>query len=112
MDPRLFSKEQWCPLSKTLGSSGHILVPVDRNLIDIVWEDRPAPPAHGIHPLGLEFTGEFLPNFLAVSPLVHLSNPVQLLGKSWQDKVKDVVKEMEDKNSSMLLLTALDDIAC
>ena len=33
-------------------------------------------------------------------------------GKSWQDKVLDVIKEMGEKNASMLLLTALDDIAC
>ena len=39
-------------------------------------------------------------------------NFVCIPGKSWQDKVKDVLKVMEEKNTSMLLLTALDDIAC
>ena len=34
------------------------------------------------------------------------------LGKSWQDKVKDVISAMEEKNSSIILFTALDDIAC
>lgn len=33
-------------------------------------------------------------------------------GKSWQEKVKDVLKELEDKNASLLVLSALDDIAC
>ena len=59
VDPRLFSKEQWSPLSKTLGSSGHVLVPVEKNLIDLVWEERPPPPSNGIHPLGIEFAGDF-----------------------------------------------------
>lgn len=35
-----------------------------------------------------------------------------IAGKSWQDKVKDVIKEMDNKNASLLLLTNLDDIAC
>merc|ERR1712071_225354 len=48
----------------------------------------PSPPQNVIVPLKIEFSG-----------------------KSWQDKVKDVIKEMESKNSSLLLLTNLDDIA-
>ena len=40
------------------------------------------------------------------------NNFLFIIGKSWQDKVKDVIKEMDNKNSSMLLLTNLDDIAC
>jgi len=88
VDPRLLSKEQWAPLSKTLSSSGHSLIPVHHNLVDALWEDRPSPPQNVIVPLKIEFSG-----------------------KSWQDKVKDVIKEMESKNSSLLLLTNLDDIA-
>ncbi len=60
VDSRLFSKEQWTPLSKSLDSSGHFLVPVDRNLVDIVWEDRPNPPSHIIEPLGIQYTGIYL----------------------------------------------------
>lgn len=89
VDPRLVSKDQWMPLSKTLSTSGHSLIPVQPNMIDAIWEDRPEPPKQTIEPLGLEFAG-----------------------KSWQDKVKDVIKKMSEKNSSLLLLTALDDIAC
>lgn len=58
VDPRLFSKDQWNPLSKTLKSSGHILVPVERNIVDIIWEDKPAPPSNVIQPLGIKFTGK------------------------------------------------------
>ena len=58
VDPRLFSKDQWTPLSKTLLSSGHILIPVERNLVDLIWDDRPLPPAHIIQPLEIEYTGQ------------------------------------------------------
>lgn len=88
VDPRLFSKDQWTPLSKTLKSSGHTLVSVERNIVDVIWDEKPSRPSHVIQPLEIKYTG-----------------------KSWQDKVKDVVKEMEAKNCSLLLLTALDDIA-
>lgn len=88
VDPRLLSKEQWAPLSKMLVSAGHSLVPVNRNLIDVLWENKPPPPNHVITPLDIAFAG-----------------------KSWQDKVKDVIKEMDNKNASLLLLTNLDDIA-
>ena len=46
------------------------------------------------------------------SLFIELEIDFLLTGKSWQDKVKDVIKEMESKNASLLLLTALDDIAC
>ena len=58
VDPRLFSKDQWTPLSKTLLSSGHILIPVERNLVDLIWDDRPLPPGHIIKPLEIEYTGQ------------------------------------------------------
>lgn len=57
VDPRLYSKDQWTPLSKTLASSGHCLIPVERNLVDLIWDDKPPPPTHAIQPLGIEFTG-------------------------------------------------------
>lgn len=59
VDPRLLSKEQWTPLSKTLVSSGHSLVPVHRNLIDALWDNKPSPPDHIILPLDIEYTGNF-----------------------------------------------------
>jgi Xaa-Pro aminopeptidase len=57
VDPRLFSKDQWTPLSKTLKSSGHILVSVERNIVDAIWDDKPPPPSHVIQPLEIEYTG-------------------------------------------------------
>lgn len=109
MDPRLFSKEQWSPLSKSLSSSGQFLVPVEKNLVDAIWDDRPPPPSHIIHPLGIEYAGNLYS--ITLSFFIH-STGIHHSGKTWQDKVKDVIKELDDKNSSLLLLTALDDIAC
>ncbi len=34
------------------------------------------------------------------------------LGRSWQEKVEDVRKELCARNSSVLLVTALDEVAC
>lgn len=59
VDPRLLSKEQWAPLSKMLVSAGHSLVPVNRNLIDVLWENKPPPPNHVITPLDIAFAGNF-----------------------------------------------------
>ena len=58
VDPRLMSKDQWTPLSKTLVSSGHSLIPIQPNLIDILWDEKPLPPRNSIEPLGIEFTGK------------------------------------------------------
>lgn len=57
MDPRLFSKDQWTPLSKTLKSSGHTLVSVERNIVDVIWDEKPSRPSHVIQPLEIKYTG-------------------------------------------------------
>lgn len=57
VDPFLISYESWKNLSKELDSSGHMLVPVTSNLIDAVWEERPAPPNSAINPLSIKYTG-------------------------------------------------------
>lgn len=78
----------WKKLAKGLASSGHILVPVDKNLVDLVWDDKPPPPASPIVPLGVRYTGE-----------------------SWQEKVESVRREMNKKGAKALVITALDETA-
>lgn len=34
------------------------------------------------------------------------------IGRSWQEKVGDVRKQMKDNNASVLVVTALDEVAC
>lgn len=33
-------------------------------------------------------------------------------GRSWQDKMEDVRREMKKKAASVLVVTALDEVAC
>ena len=33
------------------------LVPIDQNLVDVVWKDRPARPQNVVHPLDVKYTG-------------------------------------------------------
>lgn len=88
VDPFLLSFASWKPLSAALEESGHVLVPVPENLVDLVWDERPAPPQNPINPLEDRFTG-----------------------RVWQQKVSDLRQEMEQKKVRALVLTALDDIA-
>ena len=62
---------------------------VERNLVDQVWGppggSRPSHPSERIKPLPLEFAG-----------------------KKWQEKVEDLRKELEKKNSAGLVVCMSD----
>ncbi len=47
-------------MSKALSSAGHSLVAVQDNLIDAIWEDRPARPSTKLITLALKFTGQHI----------------------------------------------------
>lgn len=87
-DPSLMSRETWKPLSKELRSNGHSLVPVQENLIDLIWEDRPDPPS---------------------SALIVL--PPRYTGYTWQEKVAQVQGKLKEKNAFAFVVTALDEVA-
>lgn len=80
--------EMWKPMSEQLEQSGHILVGVGTNLIDLIWDDRPAPPNRPLEPL-----------------------PVIYTGKPWQEKILEVRREMQQKEAQALVITALDEVA-
>jgi Xaa-Pro aminopeptidase len=88
VDPFLIPFSSWKPLATALEESGHTLIPVPENLVDMVWDDRPPPPQNPINPLSDKFTGQ-----------------------KWQDKIAVIRQEMVKKNCRALVLTALDDIA-
>ncbi|XP_014667790.1 PREDICTED: xaa-Pro aminopeptidase 1-like isoform X2 [Priapulus caudatus] len=88
VDPFLLSVDVWRPLSEKLKQSGRELVPINQNLIDLVWDDRPASPS----------------NHIDIQPL-------QFAGKTWQDKIHEVRGKMNDKDASVLVVTALDELA-
>ena len=88
VDPFLLPFSSWKPLATALEESGHTLVPVPENLVDQVWDERPAPPQAAINPLSDRYTGS-----------------------SWHQKVASIRQDMSQKSARALVLTALDDIA-
>lgn len=87
-DPFTMSFEGWAKLEKELSSNGNFLVQTPTNLVDEVWTQRPKRPADNVVPLGSNFSG-----------------------KSFGDKFQEIREEMVKKDASVLVLTALDDIA-
>ena len=87
-DPALHTIKEIERLTETLGKAGIKLTPVDTNLIDVVWQDRPKPSAAEIVPHGVEYAG-----------------------KSARDKIRDVQALLKDENIDAVLLTMLDSIA-
>lgn len=41
-----------------------------------------------------------------------MKSSVTVKGQSWQEKVKDIRNEMRKKDVSVLVVTALDEVAC
>ncbi len=52
--------DQWKNMSKALSGAGHSLIAVQDNLIEAIWEDRPARPSTKLITLGLKFTGQHI----------------------------------------------------
>ncbi|XP_056898899.1 xaa-Pro aminopeptidase 2 [Takifugu flavidus] len=89
-DPFLFSLETYENYDINLGSSNHSLTSVPVNLVDQVWTDRPPILADGI-----------------------ISLPDRVIQRTWQMKVEQMRKMMEDSpyRPTALLLSALDETA-
>lgn len=50
--------ESWKTFSSILEDAGHSLVPIQSNLVDLVWDaDRPLPPQAEVKVHSLHFTG-------------------------------------------------------
>ncbi|ELU16161.1 hypothetical protein CAPTEDRAFT_182452 [Capitella teleta] len=88
-DPTLISFDDWTGVGN---SQTWRLVSVQENLVDAVWMEaggRPEPPNNEIFILGMEFAG-----------------------RTWQDKVKDVMKgRKKGPSNGVLVVSALDEIA-
>ncbi len=54
VDPRLLTISQAQQWQKVLKSVNGKLVPIDENLIDEIWQDRPSPPSYPIQQYPLE----------------------------------------------------------
>lgn len=88
VDPFLMPYDAWKLLSNQLDVSGHSLVPVAQNLVDLIWEERPSPPSRPLDSLSIIYTGKF-----------------------WQEKIEDIRQDMSQKGATVLVITALDEIA-
>lgn len=84
---------------------GGVLESISDNLVDQVWGPlRPSMPSGDLLFLELKYAGKF---WLSVY-IQSLCN----LGKPWQDKVEDVRKKMVGNGVAVLVVTALDEVAC
>jgi len=57
-DPWLHTADGVKRLEKAAAKAGAMLLPVDGNLVDAIWTDRPAPPRALVRPHPLEYAGE------------------------------------------------------
>jgi len=88
VDAKLYSFSNFKQLNDNLNNNGIELVPLMENLIDLLWTDKPDRPSQTIEALDIKFCGQ-----------------------SWQEKVKQVRESMQQKNTTILVLTALDETA-
>jgi len=88
VDPSLLAGPRFRELSTTLEKSGRSLVAVDTNLVDRMWDDRPARP---------------------MDPVIRLDE--RYAGVSVTDKLHQVRGAMADKGQEALLLSSLDEVA-
>jgi len=57
VDANLITYSEWRRINKEIKYKGVNLIPLDTNLIDRMWSDRPAVPANPVKPLNIKFTG-------------------------------------------------------
>jgi Xaa-Pro aminopeptidase len=87
-DPKLHTMKEIERLTESLGKAGITLVPQATNPIDLLWSDRPAPPAAPVVPQELE-----------------------LAGRSAKEKIADVQESLRRAKTDAVLLSMLDSIA-
>lgn len=88
VDAKLFSHSRFKKLNTALNSNGIELVPMMENLVDLVWPDKPDRPSQPVEPLDAKFCG-----------------------LTWQEKIQQIRAAMQEKDASILLLSALDETA-
>ena len=87
-DPLLITLRAHRRLSRALKHPDSALKPVDRNLVDAVWDARPAPP---------------------LKPVIRL--PDSLTGETVTSKLERVRHAMAEAGAAVLVLTRLDEVA-
>ena len=88
IDPKTCSITRFKTLKKRLCGVGIELVPVEENLVDLVWDNAPPLPDAPVFLHGMEYAGESVPS-----------------------KLEQVRKQLKSKLCDYIVLSALDDIA-
>lgn len=89
VDAKLLSTRTWNQLVAAFENQGCVMTSVKENLVDLVWDDQPAQ---------------------ANNPVIALD--VQFAGKLVGDKLVDIRQKMTAQGAKVLVVTALDEIAC
>ena len=87
-DPFLFTQGGWQSYSNSLAANGVTLVPIEENLVDKVWFDKPE-----------------------ASSEEYFIHELKYTGASVDVKLSAVVEKMAEKNVDHLIITRLDSIA-
>jgi len=87
-DPKLHTIKEIERLTESLGKAGITLSPQATNPIDLLWSDRPAPPAAPVVPQDIE-----------------------LAGRSAKEKIAEVQESLKRAKTNAVLLSMLDSIA-
>lgn len=89
VDANLMSTRAYNQLVSAFENEGCIVTAVKQNLIDLVWDDQPGPTSNPIITLDVKFSGK-------------------LVG----DKLDEIQEKMKANDAKVLVVTALDEIAC
>lgn len=89
VDAAIVSSRAWTPMSDALQDAGNTLVAVDGNLVDAVWTDQPKQTSNTIIALGTAITGRTI-----------------------GDKLGAIRSAMAERHAEVLVVTALDEVAC
>ncbi len=87
-DPFVVPMDAYTSYRGALKSADSALVPLDMNLVDAIWMDRPDMPAEPIYAL-----------------------PAEVTGRSASEKLTEIRQHMAQQEADLLILTKLDEIA-
>jgi len=88
IDPSTFIASDADSLQVSLRPKESILVSLEDNLVDAVWPNRPPRPANKVFPLEVKYAG-----------------------RSHQEKIEELRKELKDKNYKAVVVSMLDEVA-
>ncbi|RKP12010.1 putative aminopeptidase P, cytoplasmic [Piptocephalis cylindrospora] len=88
IDPTLITSPEARSLQASLAVVGAELTPIQENLVDASWPNRPSRPTHPIFPLDVAYTG-----------------------KPYQEKIHSIRQDLANRGLHAVVLSALDEVA-